>query len=259
MVAIETHDLTKQYGTVLAVDDLSLSIPEGVVYGVLGPNGDGKTTMMRMLTTLTKPTSGSARVMGDPITDRLALVEHIGYLPEEPPLFDELSGHEQLDYIRGLRDLPLEPTQERIESLVDALDLEDYIDRRIATYSKGTRQKLAFVQILLHGPDVLFLDEPTEGLDPRAARTLRTMIDDLADEGTTIILSSHILPIVEEHADIVGVISNGQLVAEGAPSELQRRAETGKKRSLEDVFLEVTQELPDATQGPEDESGNHDE
>jgi len=188
MVAIETHDLTKQYGTVLAVDDLSLSIPEGVVYGVLGPNGAGKTTMMRMLTTLTKPTSGSARVMGDPITDRLALVEHIGYLPEEPPLFDELSGHEQLDYIRGLRDLPLEPTQERIESLVDALDLEDYIDRRIATYSKGTRQKLAFVQILLHGPDVLFLDEPTEGLDPRAARTLRTMIDDLADEGTTIIL-----------------------------------------------------------------------
>jgi len=161
MVAIETHDLTKQYGTVLAVDDLSLSIPEGVVYGVLGPNGAGKTTMMRMLTTLTKPTSGSARVMGDPITDRLALVEHIGYLPEEPPLFDELSGHEQLDYIRGLRDLPLEPTQERIESLVDALDLEDYIDRRIATYSKGTRQKLAFVQILLHGPDVLFLDEPT--------------------------------------------------------------------------------------------------
>jgi len=106
MVAIETHDLTKQYGTVLAVDDLSLSIPEGVVYGVLGPNGAGKTTMMRMLTTLTKPTSGSARVMGDPITDRLALVEHIGYLPEEPPLFDELSGHEQLDYIRGLRDLP---------------------------------------------------------------------------------------------------------------------------------------------------------
>jgi len=85
MVAIETHDLTKQYGTVLAVDDLSLSIPEGVVYGVLGPNGAGKTTMMRMLTTLTKPTSGSARVMGDPITDRLALVEHIGYLPEEPP------------------------------------------------------------------------------------------------------------------------------------------------------------------------------
>jgi len=132
-----------------------------------------------------------------------------------------------LDYIRGLRDLPLEPTQERIESLVDALDLEDYIDRRIATYSKGP-VKLAFVQILLHGPDVLFLDEPTQGLDPRAARTLRTMIDDLADEGTTIILSSHILPIVEEHADIVGVISNGQLVAEGAPSELQRRAETGK-------------------------------
>jgi len=138
MVAIETHDLTKQYTELsAAVDDLSLSIPEGVVYGVLGPNGAGKTTMMRMLTTLTKPTSGSARVMGDPITDRLALVEHIGYLPEEPPLFDELSGHEQLDYIRGLRDLPLEPTQERIESLVDALDLEDYIDRRIATTRRG--------------------------------------------------------------------------------------------------------------------------
>jgi len=184
--------------------------------------------MMRMLTTLTKPTSGSAR--GDGRSHHGSSRPRRTYrLPSRrTTLFDELSGHEQLDYIRGLRDLPLEPTQERIESLVDALDLEDYIDRRIATYSKGTRQKLAFVQILLHGPDVLFLDEPTEGLDPRAARTLRTMIDDDRRRGTTIILSSHILPIVEEHADIVGVISNGQLVAEGAPSELQRRAETGK-------------------------------
>lgn len=248
MTVIETHELTKRYGPVLAVEDLSLSIPKGVVYGVLGPNGAGKTTTMRMLTTLTPPTSGTATVMGNPVTNRRAVVEHIGYLPEEPPLFDELTGREQLDYIRGLRDLPPESTRDRIDHLVDALDLEEYIDRRIATYSKGTQQKLAFVQILLHEPDVLILDEPTEGLDPRAARTLRTMIDDLADEGRTILLSSHILPIIEEHADLVGVISNGQLVAEGAPDDLQRRAETGETRSLEDVFLEVTKELPAETE-----------
>jgi len=156
MVAIETHDLTKQYGTVLAVDDLSLSIPEGVVYGVLGPErcrqNDHDADVDHAHETNQWFREGDGRSHHGSSRPRRTY-----RLPSRrTTLFDELSGHEQLDYIRGLRDLPLEPTQERIESLVDALDLEDYIDRRIATYSKGTRQKLAFVQILLHGPDVLF-------------------------------------------------------------------------------------------------------
>ncbi|MFB6165163.1 MAG: ABC transporter ATP-binding protein [Haloarculaceae archaeon] len=254
MNAIETDALTKRYGATTAVSDLDLAIPEGVVYGFLGPNGAGKTTTMRMLTSLTRPTSGSARVDGVPVTDRRRLVGSIGYLPEEPPLYNELTAREQLTYVAGLRDLPPEPTERRIDELLATLDLADDADRRIDAFSKGMRQKTAFVQSLLHDPDVLFLDEPTSGLDPRAARTIRDMIDRLADEGATIFLSTHILPVVDEHADTVGVLYDGELVAEGAPADLKAQAETGggEGRTLEDVFLEVTSEDPATGTEPEE-------
>ena len=244
MTAIETSELTKRYTNTVAVDGLDLSIPEGVVYGFLGPNGAGKTTTMRMLTTLTRPTSGNARVSGEPITDRGAVTRQIGYLPEEPPLFDELTGREQLEYIAGLRDLPDQQAHERISSLLETLDLAKDANKRIDDYSKGMRQKTAFIQAILHQPTVLFLDEPTSGLDPRAARTLREMIQNLADSGTSIFLSTHILPVVDELADTVGVLYEGRLVAEGAPADLKTRAETGQQSSLEDVFLEVTSDDP---------------
>ena len=254
MTAIETTELTKRYGSTTAVADLDLAVPEGVVYGFLGPNGAGKTTTMRMLTSLTRPTSGSARVAGVPVEERERLIERVGYLPEEPPLYTELTAREQLTYVAGLRDLPEKATSQRIDELLDRLDLADDADRRIDAYSKGMRQKTAFVQSLLHDPDVLFLDEPTSGLDPRAARTIREMIDDLADEGTTVFLSTHILPVVDEHADTVGVLYDGQLVAEGPPGDLKRQADAGPggdaggagERTLEDVFLEVTSEDPAA-------------
>jgi ABC-2 type transport system ATP-binding protein len=240
MTAIETTELTKRYENTLAVDDLALSIPEGVVYGFLGPNGAGKTTTMRMLTGLTRPTSGTGSVAGVSITDRDGLRTHIGYLPEEPPLYDQATANEQLEYAAGLRDLPAEATRERIDRLLDELDLTADADTRIADYSKGMRQKTAYIQAILHEPDVVFLDEPTSGLDPRAARTLREMITDLADAGTTVFLSTHLLPVVEEIADTVGILYDGELVAEGSPTDLERRAETGETRSLEDAFLELT-------------------
>jgi ABC-2 type transport system ATP-binding protein len=243
--AIETTDLTKRYGSVTALESLSLSVPEGTVYGFLGPNGAGKTTTMRLLTTLTRPTSGSARVAGADIADRDAVAARIGYLPEEPPLYDELTGREQLTYVAGLRDLPSERTRERARELTDLLDL-DALDRRIEGYSSGMRRKLGFVQAVLHEPAVLLLDEPTNGLDPRAARTLRDTLDRLADGGTTVFLSTHVLPVVDEHADTVGVLSEGRLVAEGPPADLKRRAEGEETddRTLEEVFLEVTAEDP---------------
>ncbi|WP_246984118.1 ABC transporter ATP-binding protein [Halorientalis marina] len=244
MAAIDAAALTKRYGSTTAVDELDLAVPEGVVYGFLGPNGAGKTTTMRMLTALTRPTSGTASVAGAPVTDRQRLIERIGYLPEEPPLYDELTAREQLTYVAGLRDLPADRTEERIETQLDRLDLLDDADTRIDAYSKGMRQKTAFVQALLHDPDVLFLDEPTSGLDPRAARTIRELIDERAARGTTVFLSTHILPVVEEHADTVGVLSDGRLVAEGAPDDLTRQAEAESDRTLEDVFLEVTSEDP---------------
>jgi len=246
MARIETSELTKQYGETLAVDRLDLSISEGSVYGFLGPNGAGKTTTMRLLTGLTRPTSGTGSIAGVPITDRDGLRPHLGYLPEEPPLYEQATAYEQLEYVAGLRDLPERATQERINTLLDELDLTADATTRIADYSKGMRQKTAYIQAVLHEPDVVFLDEPTSGLDPRAARTIREMILDLADSGTTVFLSTHILPVVEEVADTVGILSDGQLVAEGDPETLTQRAETGDTQTLEDVFLELTSTDPAA-------------
>ncbi|WP_255169102.1 ABC transporter ATP-binding protein [Natrononativus amylolyticus] len=240
-LAIETRELTKRYGDEAAVDGLSIEIPRGRVYGFLGPNGAGKTTTMRMLTTLTRPTSGVARVAGYDVTDRDAVTPHIGYLPEEPPLYDELTGREQLEYVAGLRELPSEEADDRIEALLERFDLHEDADKRIDTYSKGMRQKVGVIQAVLHEPSVAFLDEPTSGLDPRAARTMRETIADLADREMTIFLSTHILSVVDELADAIGVLHDGRLVAEGTPAELKRRAERGAGAgSLEDVFLEVT-------------------
>ncbi|WP_207586705.1 ATP-binding cassette domain-containing protein [Halomontanus rarus] len=241
-LAIETVGLTKRYGDETAVSDLSLEIERGTVYGFLGPNGAGKTTTMRMLTTLTRPTGGSATVAGHSIEDRDAVTPHIGYLPEEPPIYDELTGREQLEYVAGLRDLPSEAASERIDDMLERFDLLEDAGKRIDAYSKGMRQKVGVIQAVLHEPTVAFLDEPTSGLDPRAARTMRNTIADLADQEMTIFLSTHILPVVDELADTIGVLHEGRLVAEGSPDALKHRAETGEEGSLEDVFLEVTDE-----------------
>jgi len=237
--AIVTEGLTKRYDGAVAVDGLDLTVERGQVFGFLGPNGAGKTSTIRMLTTLTEPTAGSARVAGHSVTDRPAVVEHIGFLPEEPPLYDELTGREQLEYIAGLRG---HEDWDRIEALLDRFDLAADADRRVESYSKGMKQKLGLVQALVHEPAVLFLDEPTSGLDPRAARTVRDTIAEVAARETTVFLSTHILPVVEELADTVGVLHDGDLVAEGAPEELTAGVETGS--TLEDVFLAVTSERP---------------
>jgi ABC-2 type transport system ATP-binding protein len=238
-VAVEATDLRKTYGSDVALDGLSLSIPHGTVYGFLGPNGAGKTTTMRLLTGLSDATTGEVSVCGVPVDDRRQLVARVGYLPETPPLYEEFSAREQLDYVADLRDIPPETATSRIDAFLDRFDLAADAGKRISTYSKGMRQKTAFVQSVLHDPDVLFLDEPTSGLDPRAAREIRESIAEFADAGTTVFLSTHILPVVEAVADEVGVLFEGRLVAEGTPDELQSRAETGAG-TLEDAFLAVT-------------------
>jgi ABC-2 type transport system ATP-binding protein len=238
--AIEADKLTKRYGDVLAVDSLDLSIPAGTVYGFLGPNGAGKTTTMRMLTTLSRATSGTARIVGLDISDRNTLIDHIGYLPEEPPLFDELTGREQLRHVAALHDMPGDVADERIDSYLERFDLIEAADRRQEGYSTGMRKKIGLIQTVIHDPTVLFLDEPTSGLDPRAARTVKDLIADLSADETTVFLSTHILSVVDELADTVGVLNDGRLVAEGSPADLKRRAERGQSSSLEDVFLSVT-------------------
>ncbi|WP_255171079.1 ABC transporter ATP-binding protein [Natrononativus amylolyticus] len=244
--AIETENLTKRFGTAVAVDGVDLAVPDGAVYGFLGPNGAGKTTTMRMLTTLTTPTEGSAWIEGNPVSDRAAVRASIGYLPEDPPVFDELTGREQLTYFARLRDLPPEAADRRIDHWLDRFDISRDAGKRIEDYSKGMRQKIGLIQALLHEPAVVFLDEPTSGLDPRAARTVLDVIAELTDEGHTVFLSTHILSVVEELADIVGVLHKGRLVTEGRPAALTEQVESGAGSTLEDVFLEVTTDYPTA-------------
>jgi ABC-2 type transport system ATP-binding protein len=242
MTGIKATGLTKIYDGIRAVNELTLSVPTGSIYGFLGPNGAGKTTTMRLLTALTTPTSGSATVDGVSITDRAALTERIGYLPADPPVFDELTGREYVRYVARLHELDASETEDQIAQYLNRFDLVDDADRRIEGYSTGMRKKIGVIGAVLHQPAVLFLDEPTSGLDPRAAHTMREIIAELADEAMTIFLSTHILPVAEELADTIGVIHEGELVAEGSPAELTAQVEGEDESDLESVFLEVTQQ-----------------
>ncbi|MCF2164067.1 MULTISPECIES: ABC transporter ATP-binding protein [Halobacterium] len=249
-LAIRADGLTKRYGDEAAVDDLDLAVPAGSVYGFLGPNGAGKTTTMRLLTSLTDPTAGTAEVAGVPVTDRAALTPRIGYLPADPPVFDELTGWEQLRHVARLHGLDDGEADTRIESLLERFDLLADADRRIESYSTGMTKKIGVVAAMLHDPDVLFLDEPTSGLDPRAARTVRDTVADLAAGDATVLLSTHVLPVVDELADTIGVIDDGVLVADGDPENLKSTAREGSATDLETVFMEVTADadapLPDS-------------
>ncbi|AGB38401.1 ABC transporter ATP-binding protein [Natronococcus occultus] len=238
--AIVATDLTRVYGETTAVSGLDLEVDVGSVYGLLGPNGAGKTTTIRMLTALTPPTRGSGTVAGVPITDRESLVDRVGYLPESPPIYEQLTAREQLEYYGGLCGMDASAIEARMEPLLERLDLAADADDRIVTYSKGMRRKTGLVQAILPAPDVVFLDEPTAGLDPRAARTVRELVTELADAGTTVVLSTHILSVVETVATEVGILRAGELVAEGAPKDLRERLEERTDPTLEDVVLEVT-------------------
>ena len=239
--AIAAAGLTKRYGETVAVDAIDFRISAGTVYGFLGPNGAGKTTTIEMLTTLTPPTSGEARVMGVPTTDRDRVKTHLGYLPHEPPVYESFTAREQLGFAADIRRMDVRDADNRIDRLLDRIGLLADADDRIGTYSDGMRRKVGLLQALLHEPDVAFLDEPTTGLDPRASRTVIELISEQVEAGTTVFLSSHILPVVEELADTVGVLYRGELVAEDSPERLVERTEraTGAD-SLEEAFLEVT-------------------
>jgi ABC-2 type transport system ATP-binding protein len=250
-LAIETRGLTREFGDVEAVKGIDMTVEPGSVYGFLGPNGAGKTTTIRMLTTLLQPTAGDAWVCGVPVENRDEVARRIGHLPESPPLYPELTAREQLTYMADLRGLSAEATS-RAEELLARFGLASDADRQIEEYSTGMKKKVGITQALLHDPDVLFLDEPTSGLDPRAARTVRETLSDLADREMTVFLSSHILGVVEEIADEVGVLADGQLVAEGPPGELIEQAEAAdgtddEATTLEDAFLEITHDLAPET------------
>lgn len=237
---IETSGLTKNYGGQVAVKGLTLSVKPGEVFGFLGPNGAGKSTTIRMLSGLLRPTSGIAKVAGyDVAEEPVEMKKRIGYLAEEPFLYEKLTGWEFLRFIGDLYGMERGAVQAEAEHLFDLFDLKMKAKEIIESYSHGMRQKLALSGTLIHDPEVLFLDEPTTGLDPRSARIVKELLVSLAQRGRTVFLSTHVLEIAEHMCDRAGIIKEGELIAVGSLSELRRKAKAGEA-SLEDIFLTLT-------------------
>jgi ABC-2 type transport system ATP-binding protein len=221
MNAIETSHLTRTFGSLVAVDDLTLAIPEGTVFGVLGPNGAGKTTTVRMLAALIAPSRGSAVVAGYRLGENNeAIRQAVGILTETPGLYDRLSAWQNLLFFAEMYDLPAKRATSQVERYLRLLDLWERRGDKVGGFSKGMRQKLAIARALLHEPKLIFLDEPTAGLDPEAARVVRDFIKELRTEGRTIFLTTHNLPEADELCDLIGVF-RARLLRLGTPASLR--------------------------------------
>ena len=221
MNAIETNQLTRAFGSLVAVDNLTLAIPEGTVFGFLGPNGAGKTTTVRLLSALIAPTRGSATVEGYRLGEQNeAIRQSIGILTETPGLYDRLSAWQNLMFFAELYDLTTERAASQVERYLHLLDLWERRNDKVGGFSKGMRQKLAIARALLHEPKIIFLDEPTSGLDPEAARVVRDFIKQLRAEGRTIFLTTHNLPEADELCDLIGVFRS-RLLRLGTPANLR--------------------------------------
>lgn len=221
MNAIETSLLTRRFGNLTAVERLTLSIPEGIVFGFLGPNGAGKTTVVRMLTALIAPTEGHAQVVGYKVgSEDNALRQRVGILTETPGLYDRLTAQQNLVFFAQLYSLSAQRAKEQAERYLRMLDLWERRNDKVSTFSKGMRQKLAIARALLHEPEIVFLDEPTSGLDPEAARIVRDFIKELRSGGRTIFLTTHNLPEADELCDLIAVFRT-RLLQIGTPDNLR--------------------------------------
>ncbi|MDT8896865.1 ABC transporter ATP-binding protein [Thermanaerothrix sp. 4228-RoL] len=221
---IVTKDLTKKYGDFVAVDHLNLTVRKGEVFGLLGPNGAGKTTTILMILGLTEPTSGSIRVLGyDPTRQPLTVKAHVGYLPDQVGFYDELTAYENLIYIAKLNGLSREEANRRIEEALRKVNLSEMRDKPVATFSRGMRQRLGVAEILIKQPQIIIMDEPTQGLDPEGAREFLDIIRNLRSEGITILLSSHLLHQVQAVCDRVGLFHRGKMMLVGTVDELGRK------------------------------------
>jgi ABC-2 type transport system ATP-binding protein len=248
MAVIVTRGLTKRYGRVVAVEDLNLEVAEGEVFGLLGPNGSGKTTTILMLLGLTEPTSGEARVLGlDPMREPLKVKAKVGYLPDQVGFYGELTAWENLRYTTRLLGLPEAEAKARIEEVLRRMGLWEVRDRRVSAFSRGMRQRLGLAEVLLKRPKVAILDEPTLGLDPEAAREFLDLIKGLKAEGITVLLSSHLLHQVQEICDRVGLFHKGRLALLGRVEELAARVLGGGY----EILVEASPGLKEAFQAVE--------
>jgi len=236
---IEVENLTRYYGPTRAVYNINFHVDKGEVVGFLGPNGAGKTTTMRMLTSFLPPSDGTARVAGfDVFYDSLEVRRRVGYMPETVPLYPEMTVQAYLDYMAALRQLP--DRRQAVDRALEACGIGDHAGTAIGKLSKGYRQRVGLAQAILHEPEVLILDEPTIGLDPRQVTEVRALIQEIGREHT-VILSSHVLPEVSQTCSRVLIINKGEIVAEGTPDEL-----TTQLQGAERVLVRIADAGPEA-------------
>ncbi|MEB2284936.1 MAG: ABC transporter [Polyangiaceae bacterium UTPRO1] len=242
---IQCIALRKQYGELVAVQDLDLEVAAGEVFGFLGPNGAGKTTTIRMMVGLLEPTSGQVLLGGHDIASAPEAAKALlGYVPDQPFLYDKLTANELLRFIGGLYRVARGEIAPRSEDLLEEFGLIEHAEELIETFSHGMKQRLALAAALIHRPRILILDEPMVGMDPQGALALRQLLGGLAASGVAIFLSTHSLPVAEELCDRIGILDHGRLIAQGTLAELRAHAGeilgSARGSSLESVFLSLT-------------------
>lgn len=244
---IHVHSLTRRFDRMVAVDSLNLDVAQGELYGFLGPNGAGKTTAIRMLNGLLRPSSGTITIDAKSWQQDATHIRRItGLIPDTPPLYEYLTGRQYVSFVASLYGVDPAQSAADAEPLYQGFDLADKADELCKAYSHGMKKKAHIIAVLVTRPRVLFLDEPTTGLDPRSARFLKDLLREYCDEGGTAFLTTHILDVAERICDRIGIIDGGSLLAEGTMAELRA---PGAAESLEDIFLRLTEDEPAGSTG----------
>jgi ABC-2 type transport system ATP-binding protein len=237
-IAISLKNLRKTYGDKTALDDISLDIPEGTVTGYIGPNGAGKSTTVKILTGLITDFGGTATVLGLDLNEQLLDIKaQIGYIPENAALYEQLTPMEYLHFVGGLYRMEAGRIEERARKIMHIFELDDVLDQRIDSFSKGMRQKVLITSALIHDPKIIYMDEPLSGLDANAVILIKDLIQELKQQGKTILYCSHIMDVVEKVSDRIVLLNEGKIIAQGTMEELQALAESG---SLESIFSKLT-------------------
>ena len=239
---IEIQGLTKRYGTFTAVDNIDLTVSKGELFGFLGPNGAGKTTSLRIIAGILRPTAGRVLIGGIDITeDPVGAKSKLGFIPDRPFIYEKLTGAEFLRFVAGLYDQRGSEVEHRARELLALFDLEEWRDELVESYSHGMRQKLIISSAFVHRPDVIVVDEPMVGLDPKAARILKDLFREYTRRGHTIMMSTHTLEVAESLCDRIAIIQAGKIRANGTMAQLRANAAAGAT-GLEDIFLRLTGE-----------------
>jgi ABC-2 type transport system ATP-binding protein len=239
---IKLTNLSKRYGSFTAVNAINLQVPPGELFGFLGPNGAGKTTTLRMIAGILRPTGGSVHIGGiDIATNPIAAKSKLGFIPDRPFIYEKLTGTEFLRFVAGLYDQEGPVVEHRARELLALFDLEEWRDELVESYSHGMRQKLIISSAFVHRPDVIVVDEPMVGLDPKAARILKDLFREYTNRGHTIMMSTHTLEVAQTLCDRIGIIQGGVIRACGTMDELRADAEAGAT-GLEQIFLKLTGE-----------------